>query len=172
MPHVTPTVESLLARMSSGSTSSAELEQASGMSQSWVSATLRSLIAQGRVVRIGARRGARYGQRREIASIGSAWPLYRIGRNGEPAELGVLYALAANEYYLEASKAAIAEGFAPGALSSGIPYLLQDQRPGGFLGRAIPRRYPQLHAPQRVQDWTDEQVRRGGRSHSGPRGIG
>ena len=150
------TTDSLLIRLNSGSTSSAELEQVTGMSQSWVSAALRSLITRGRVVRIGSRRGARYALRREIPSIGSTWPLYRVGRDGEPVELGTLYALVAEEYYLEANNAAIADGFAVASLSTGIPYLLQDQRPGGFLGRAIPQRFPQLHAPLRVQDWTDE----------------
>jgi hypothetical protein len=150
------TTDPLLVRLNSGSTSSAELEQVTGMSQSWVSAALRSLTTQGRVVRIGSRRGARYALRREIPSIGSTWPLYRVARDGEPVELGTLYALVADEYYLEANKAAIADGFAIASLSMGIPYLLQDQRPGGFLGRAIPQRFPQLHAPLRVQDWTDE----------------
>jgi hypothetical protein len=156
MAHSTPATDSLLARLNSGNTSSAELEQATGRSQSWVSAALRSLITQGRVVRIGFRRGARYALRREIPPIGSAWPFYRVGRDGEPVELGTLYALVAEEFYLEANKAATAAGFAVAALSTGIPYLLQDQRPGGFLGRAIPQRFPQLHAPPRIQDWTDE----------------
>ncbi len=156
MVHSMSTIDSLLVQMKSGSTSSAELEQATGRSQSWVSAALRSLITQGRVVRIGSRRGARYALRREIPSIGSAWPLYRIGSVGEPVELGMLYALVADEYHLEANKTAIADGFAVAPLSTGIPYLLQDQRPDGFLGRAIPQQFPQLHAPPRVQDWTDE----------------
>jgi hypothetical protein len=146
----------LLARLRSGNTSSAELEQASGRSQSWVSAALRDLTSRGRAVRIGSRRGARYGLRREIPSIGSAWPLYQIGQDGEPVELGMLHALAADEYYLEANRAAIARGFAVASLSTGIPYLLQDQRPGGFLGRAISLQFPQLQAPPRVQDWSDE----------------
>ncbi len=149
-------IDLLVIRLNSGVTSSVELEQATGKSQSWVSAALRSLIAQGRVVRIGTRRGARYGLRRDIPPIGSNWPLYRVGRDGEPVELGTLYALVANEFYLEATKAATTAGFAVGSLSAGIPYLLQDQRPGGFLGRAIPQQYPQLHAPPRIQDWTDE----------------
>jgi hypothetical protein len=156
MAYSTPAADSLLGRLNSGNTSSAELEQATGRSQSWVSAALRSLITQGRVVRVGSRRGARYALRREIPPIGSAWPLYRIGRDGEPVELGTLYALVADEFYLEANKAAIAAGFAASSLSAGIPYLLQDQRPGGFLGRAIPQQFPQLHAPPRIQDWTDE----------------
>jgi hypothetical protein len=156
MAHSTSTFDSLLAQLSSGNTSSTELEKATGMSQSWVSATLRTLITQGRVVRIGSRRGARYALRRDILSIGSAWPLYRVGPAGEPVELGMLYALVADEYFLEANKTAIADGFAVAPLSKGMPYLLQDQRPGGFLGGAMPQRYPQLHAPSRVQDWTDE----------------
>lgn len=156
MAHSTSSIDTLLAQLASGNTSSAVLEKATGMSQSWVSASLRNLITQGRVVRIGSRRGARYALRRDIPSIGSAWPLYAVGPVGEPAELAMLYALVAEEYYLEASKAAIADGFAVAPLSKGIPYLLQDQRPGGFLGRAIPPQYPQLHAPPRVQDWADE----------------
>jgi HipA-like C-terminal domain len=156
MAHSTPTTDSLIVRLNSGNTSSAELEQATGKSQSWVSTALRSLITQRRVVRVGSRRGARYALRRDIAPIGSAWPLYRVGRDGEPIELGTLYALVADEFYLEATKAATAAGFAVASLSAGIPYLLQDQRPGGFLGRAIPQRFPQLHAPPRIQDWTDE----------------
>jgi hypothetical protein len=68
----------------------------------------------------------------------------------------MVYALVADEFYLEANKAATTAGFATASLSAGIPYLLQDQRPGGFLGRQIPQRFPQLNAPSRIQDWTDE----------------
>src|ERR1700677_788394 len=131
-----PTTDSLIVRLHSGNTSSAELERATGKSQSWVSAALRGLIAQRRVVRVGSRRGARYALRREIPPTGSAWPLYRVGHDGEPVELGMLYALVADEFYLEANNAATAAGLAVASLSAGIPYLLlQDQRPGGFLGR-------------------------------------
>ena len=46
--------------------------------------------------------------------------------------------------------------FAWDKVSEGIPYFLQDQRPGGFLGRSVPARYPELRLPQRVIDWTDD----------------
>jgi len=133
MAHSTSTTDSLIVRLNSGNTSSAELEQATGKSQSWVSTALRRLITQRRVVRVGSRRGARYALRRDIPPIGSAWPLYRVGRDGEPIDLGTLYALVADEFYLEATKAATAAGLAVASLSAGIPYLLQDQRPGGSL---------------------------------------
>ena len=149
--------DAILVRLRAGDASAAELEQIAARSQSWVkAAALRRLIDQGSVVRIGSRRGTRYALRREISPIGSSWPVYRVGREGAPVELGTLNALAADQYYLEATKEAIRGGFGVPPLSAGIPYLLQDQRPGGFLGRTIPQRYPQLHAPARVQDWTDE----------------
>lgn len=40
-------------------------------------------------------------------------------------------------------------------ITHGLPYFLQDQRPGGFIGRAVPQRYPQLNLPQRTIDWSD-----------------
>jgi hypothetical protein len=156
MASPTAAAKLLLARLSAGTASAVELEQAARKSQSWVSKELRGLISQQRVARIGSRRGARYALRREIPPVGSSWPLYRVGRDGEPVELGTVYSLIANEFYLEANRAAITAGFAVAPLSAGIPYLLEDQRPGGFLGRAVPQRFPQLYAPPRIQDWTDE----------------
>jgi hypothetical protein len=149
-------LERLLGHLRSGIGAVAELEQILRVSKSWLWSRLQDLSKEGRVIRIGSTRGARYGLRREIEGIGSAWPLHRIGRSGDIDELGTLYALAADQYYFEASKAAIARGFALGGLTSGLPYFLQDQRPGGFLGRAIPRRYQAIDLPQRVVDWTDD----------------
>jgi len=148
--------DQLLARLRSGVVSSPALEQALSVSQSWISRTMRQLVAEGRVVRIGTTRGARYGLRREIEETASSWPLRRIDPLGNIHEFGNLYALAADEYYFEASREALDGGFALAGLGTGLPYFLQDQRPGGFLGRAVPLRYPDLKLPQRVTDWTDD----------------
>ena len=94
--------------------------------------------------------------RREIPGIGSSWPLRRVGRTGDIQELGRLHALAADQYLIEPSDSALASGFASAGMCEGLPYFLQDQRPAGFLGRAVPLRYPELNLPQRVQDWSDE----------------
>jgi hypothetical protein len=149
-------LERLLGHLRSGITAVTELEQILQVSKSWVWGRLQGLLKEGRVIRIGTTRGARYGLRREIEGIGSAWPLHRIARSGDIDALGTLYALVADQYYFEASKEAIARGFAVGGLTPGLPYFLQDQRPGGFLGRAVPRRYPEIDLPQRVVDWTDD----------------
>lgn len=147
------TPDLLIARLGSGVASSSELEHALRQSQSQVSRTLRKLTAEEKVLRMGARRGARYGLRRAVADIGSQWPLRRIDADGAIHDLGSLHALAADQYFFEPAKQA---RFAGGGLSNGLPYFLQDQRPAGFLGRAVPRRYPELNLPQRTVDWTDD----------------
>lgn len=152
----TDQTELLLRRLSTGVSNSRELEQLLGASQSTVARTLRALVSDGRVLRIGTTRGAQYGLRRPIDGIGNAWPLHRVNSRGEVEELGTLYALTADQYQLEATKSARESGFAWEGISDGIPYFLQDQRPAGFLGRAVPLKYPELQLPQRVIDWNDD----------------
>src|SRR5581483_9873989 len=90
---------------------------------------------------------------RPIGNIGSQWELRRIDEAGNVHLMGQLHALAAGQYSFSP---ATRIHFAWGTVTEGIPYFLQDQRPGGFLGRAVPRRYPELGLPQRVIDWTDD----------------
>jgi DNA-binding transcriptional ArsR family regulator len=139
-------------RLSTGAASSSELEQVLGQSQSTVSRRLRQLIASGQVIRIGSRRGARYALQRPIEGIGARWALRRIDEHGKVHELGTLHALAGDEYLFDAA----ADTFVWGGLTHGLAYYLQDQRPAGFLGRAVPARYPELALPQRVIDWSDD----------------
>lgn len=146
----------LIRRLSAGASSSQELEKLLGLSQPTVSRALRRLVADGRVTRVGTTRGAQYGLRRPVEGIGDSWPLHRVNRDGEIEELGTLHALAADQYHLEAMSAFLENGFAWTGISEGIPYFLQDQRPGGFLGRAVPAKYPELGLPQRVIDWNDD----------------
>jgi hypothetical protein len=138
-------------RLTRGASSAADLMQALGVSQTTVSRALRELEHRHDVVRIGSTRGARYALRRRVAAIGSQWPIYRIGEDGTPLELGTLRAIYSDSYYATAGPARVA-----GLFQGGLPYYLQDARPAGFLGRAIPAAYPELALPPRVLDWTDE----------------
>src|SRR6187399_1118665 len=140
----------LLALLKKGVLSSAELEKTLDLSQSALSRHLRALIAEGQVIRLGSTRGARYGLLRSISNIGSRWQLRQIDPTGNVQLVGQLHALVANEYFFQPSNATFS---ALSAVTHGIPYFLQDQRPGGFLGRAVPRRFPELGLPQRVIDW-------------------
>lgn len=147
------TAEGLLTILADGASSSSVLAEALGISQPTLSRLINPLIQAERVLKIGATRGARYALRREIRGAGSAWPLFRIDRTGASHAVGTLYALAAGQFYFSTLAN---EDFRPSELSTGLPYFLQDQRPGGFLGRGVPRRYPELSLPQRTTDWTDD----------------
>jgi hypothetical protein len=148
MPTPIPTV--IAERLGRGASSAAELMQALGISQTTVSRALRELERRHDVLRIGSTRGARYALYRRVAAIGSHWPIYRIDEEGTPHELGTLNSIYRDSYYATAGPARIA------GLFQGLPYYLQDARPAGFLGRAVPAAYPELALPPRVVDWTDE----------------
>lgn len=143
--------EFILRRLTEGTATAAELQQLLGQSQTSVSRLLRELMAGGQVIRIGTRRGARYALSRVVEAIGSRWPLRRIDERGQVHELGTLHALSGGEYLLDSEP-----GFEWRGVTQGLPYYLQDQRPAGFLGRAVPLRYPELALPQRVIDWNDD----------------
>lgn len=144
---------SLLNLLDRGPAAGSDLAQALNIHQSTLSRTLQPLEETGRVVRLlGRTRGARYGLLRNVGTVGSSWPLYAIDSEGTPLELGTLYAIAPNHLAVRGGATRIQ------GLTEGFPYFLQDARPAGFLGRAIPAAYPELNLPARVQDWTDEHV--------------
>ena len=147
----------ILTRLRAGTATATELAQLTGASQSTVTRALRALIDDGQLMLTGRARAARYGYRRAVEPIGSHWPLRRIDADGAVHELGILYALASDEYSLYIYGGAQEQGFAFAGLNHGLPYFLQDPRPGGFLGAAVPARYPELDLPQRVNDWNDDQ---------------
>jgi hypothetical protein len=154
----------ILRRLREGTASSPELQQLTGSSQPTVSRRLRELLDEGRIIRIGSRRGARYALLRNIEGIDHSWPLRLVDSRGTIETLGNLHALSADEYYLDSLPNTAVD---ISGITQGIPYFLQDQRPAGFLGRAVPQRYPELGLPQRVIDWTDDHylrylTRRGG----------
>ena len=142
----------LTERLARGPASAAELTQALGISQPTLSRLLRPLERSGCVVRIGSTRGARYGLARAVGAVGSRWPLYAIDESGRPTEIGILHAIERERYVVRGGPQRIA------GQSEGLPYFLQDSRPAGFLGRAIPAAHSDLGLPPRVADWTDAHV--------------
>lgn len=145
-------VEALLPALRSGPRSTAELAQTLATSEPTVLRALRTLEQEQRVLRMGKTRGARYALRRDVGAIGTRWPLFRIDEHGVVHEWGMLEAFERNSYYVTAGPPRIQQFF------EGIPYFLEDARPGGFLGKTLPRAFPELNLPARVVDWTDEHV--------------
>jgi DNA-binding transcriptional ArsR family regulator len=142
---------SVLSILARGPASALELAQTLNIHQANVSRALKPLERVGKVVRLNGRtRGARYGLARNVGSVGSSWPLYQVDAQGAVSELGTVHALAPEHFVVRDGPARI-EG-----LTQGLPYFLQDARPAGFLGRAIPAAYPELGLPARVQDWSED----------------
>jgi hypothetical protein len=146
--------DQVLRALQPGALSAPELVSVLHVSQATISRLLAPLVRDRRVLKMGAARGVRYGMRRAIADIGSAWPLYQIDVRGVPAQIVMLDALAGNQFYVEAQ--ADVQLRALRGLTSGLPYYLQDQRPNGFMGRNVPHRYPDLQLPDRLDYWSDD----------------
>jgi DNA-binding transcriptional ArsR family regulator len=148
----TSNVARLLELLARGPATSSELTRALGVSQPTLSRLLRPLEKGGRVARLGTTRGARYGLSREVADVGASWPLFLIDEQGAPTEIASVHAIETDRYLVRGGPPRIQGIF------EGIPYYLQDARPAGFLGRAIPAAHPELRLPPRVVDWTDAHV--------------
>lgn len=131
--------------------SAAELAQTLGSSQPTISRALQLLQRQGRVLKMGTTRAARYGLLRPVGAAGSSWPVFQVDGMGAIRQLGTLHALESHHYYCDVGVAPLRSG-----ISDELPYFLQDQRPAGFLGRAVPTQCPELALPARVIDWTDD----------------
>ena len=143
-------IEAILQTLAAGPASAQDLLRAHQMSQPVLSRVLSTLRHDGQVIRLGTTRGARYGLARSMGRVGSHWPLYQIDDQGVAAEIGRLHAIERFEYYVAGGPQRLR------ALVTGIPYVLQDARPGGFLGRAIPHQHPELDLPGRIRDWSDD----------------
>ena len=142
--------DSIAKVLARGVATSAEIQRALGLSQPSVS---RALAAMGdAIVRIGQRRAARYGLPLDIPGIGSTWPVFAVSETGEPEMLGRLTSLYRDQYWFDAKQKDRSE------VTDGLPFFLQDLRPQGFIGRTVPKRYPELGLPERITDWKDSDV--------------
>ena len=147
-----PASQALIDRLAAAPASAAELGQALGMSRTAVSRLIQPLERSGRIVRSSATRGARYGLTRAVGNVGASWPLYRIDESGQPEQVATVHAIERDRVFVVGGPERIRGSF------QALPYYLQDARPGGFLGRAIPTAHPDLALPPRVVDWTDNHV--------------
>lgn len=127
----------LLHELGRGDSTAVVLAAHLGVSRPTLTRALAPLVRDGQVLSVGAARSTRY------ARVRAQWPVYRVGADGEVAEFGMLRALAAGQYHLR-------------QLTDALPYFLRDQQPGGFLGRLVPLRQPELGLPTRVADWSDD----------------
>lgn len=126
----------------------------------------------GFLCQIGAARATRYAWAvPEANNPDQPWviPVYEIGLSGEERLFGTLTVLHGDEY-LFASEGDQEQRFPQSWLRAhyeGIPWLFQDARPQGYLGRALAQRLFSEHGnsnsyvsglPEHVHQWNDIQV--------------
>jgi hypothetical protein len=125
-----------------GVLSAADLARAAGVSQPTVSRALKQFGEA--LLRFGSRRGARYALSNPIGLLGTNWPLFVIGMDGQPEQVGRLHALLNGGYWLERAGSrwtSFTTPEFPGDIFPDVPWFLDDYRPQGFLGRAFARRH-------------------------------
>jgi len=135
--------QSIRLSLLAGAKTAQELAHAAKVSQPTVSRALAGLGED--VVRIGRGSQTRYALRSEIASLGSSWPLFLIGEDASPSQLGRLHSLAGGGYWLERESpeswsSLVGKEFKDG-IFPGLPWFLDDARPQGFLGRVFAKQH-------------------------------
>ncbi|GIK74477.1 MAG: transcriptional regulator [Chloroflexota bacterium] len=133
-----------------GVATSQELQRELGISQPTFSRL--ALRAAGQIAVLGRGRSTRYSLPRNVRGLGSEFPVLEIDANGNASQITRLRPIEGGRWW----------GRDPitreERLFGGFPYFLSDMRPQGFMGRAFPRRFAELELPERVADWSDDDV--------------
>ena len=129
--------------------SAKEICQQLEISQPVFSRALATLKAE--ILISGRARATRYALRREIPGVGSSIPLFRVDAEGVVAHFANLQAIHPKGFFLEVN----AEK-SQGQFFEDLPYLLDDLRPAGFLGRLVPKAHPVVGYPQDIRNWNSD----------------
>lgn len=137
-----------------GHASSAQLQQALGLSQPTVSRLLAPLLASGQVLKVGAARSQRYLLPRDVPGVGRQVPVHQVLADGQVQNFGRLYPLAGGGFWMDEADKAHGQS----AFHASLPWFLMDMRPQGFLGKAFAQAHPELHLPLQLAQWSDDHV--------------
>lgn len=101
------------------------------------------------VVRIGRARSVRYGLRRRVTRLdASELPVFEIDEDGRVRDGGRLVFLQGDVTLWQPADITF----------DGLPPIMADMAPQGFLGRRFPEQHPSLGLPPRLSDWSHEHV--------------
>jgi len=133
-----------------GALTGKELQERLSMSQTALSRAVqrnkKSLLVT------GAARSTKYALRKNLFGLGDKIPVYEIDPVGDVRPYATLHPLAAKQYGWQLSNKKI-------QLLNHPPYMIQNIRPEGFMGRAFALRFAQeLGLPKKLDGWSDEHV--------------
>jgi hypothetical protein len=135
------------AELSRGVLHAADLRQRLDVSPATMMRAIREAGTE--VIPIGRGRATRYGLRQTWPTLATShFPVVRVLEAGTARSEGELFTLAARQTVWMPA----------GAVSDGIPTVLADARPSGFLGRHFAAMHPDLRLPARLVDWSDHHI--------------
>lgn len=103
------------------------------------------------ILRTGRGRQTLYTRHRRGGWGPSPLPITAMNETGQPVHVAQLHPLSPDGFYLES----LVPQFSSRAYKT-LPYFFEDLRPSGFLGRLVPRLYPQDGFPEDISAWTDD----------------
>jgi hypothetical protein len=116
--------------------------------------------AGSKILRIGRARAAMYALSRPVFGVDGAIPVYAIDENGLPQQLANLYGIGSEQFYIETySPDRWLKGGGDNGIYPSLPYMLDDLRPEGFMGRLVAHNYAaRLGYPDDAKYWSAQQV--------------
>jgi len=135
-----------------GSLKSSDLQKSTNLSQPQISRYLKLLEPQ--VIKIGKGKTTEYVHTRQVSQVGDRITVYRITTEGRLVKRGILYPILPKGFYWGSEIASTSK------IYDDLPYFLNDLRPSGYLGRLIPRIYPEWEFPEDIRLWTSESTLR------------
>jgi hypothetical protein len=116
--------------------------------------------AGSKILRIGRARAAMYALSRPVFGVDGAIPVYAIDENGLPQQLANLYGIGNEQFYIETySPDRWLKGGGDNGIYPSLPYMLDDLRLEGFMGRLVAHNYAaRLGYPDDAKYWSAQQV--------------
>lgn len=130
-----------------GPLGAAELRSVLGISRATLS---RRIAGAGPdVLRFGRARAVRYALSRRIAGLRTRLPVFRVDARGRPTRVADLIPVQSRGTWVEPA-------MGRGHLHEGLPPVVVDMAPAGYLGRRFAESQSALELPVRLQDWNDD----------------
>ncbi|MBI4124602.1 MAG: type II toxin-antitoxin system HipA family toxin YjjJ [Deltaproteobacteria bacterium] len=102
-----------------------------------------------RVLIAGQARATLYALKREVPHVGFEVPIHAIDSSSRTIDWGRLWPVYPKGFYFESHRPSVESRY-----FDDLPYFLDDLRPSGFLGRLIPKHYPDMPFPEDIRHWS------------------
>ena len=136
--------------LGSGALTSKGLQERLSMSQTAISRAVQRNKKD--LLIIGAARSTKYALRENLSGLGYKIPVYEIDQAGDVHPYANLHPLASRQYGWQLSGKKT-------QLFDHLPYMIQNARPEGFMGRAFAHSFARdLGLPEKIDRWSDEHV--------------